>query len=508
MEKDTVNCFDVLKEEVTEETTWIEDSSLNNKSEGELIMSERDDDCYGRLNEEDIEEKKYPIEELITGEGVHVMETETLEDCVKKSEANFRKKPPEMQSKRYECTKCRKTFTKPEFYQRHLLTHRNRVPFACEFCSSRFKSVVCLQFHHVKVHKKDPKPFKCFRCDKTFTMKIELKGHIQVERGLTRLEVNKEDDLQVFGDIEEVGNNKEKITYRIFKCDICFKGFQRKYNLERHMKVHQKKKHAKKVDLKAKEGTQEKKYACELCNLKFNGEIQLQNHLNEGVHLEMANGKVVKKSLKCSYCEKTFTRNFNRERHELSHTHGRLMKKPLPSLTVTIVPKAKHPWKCNYCKRTFITKTWLEEHKKVHMKTYQQKSKCKSESEVSAKLYCKPCERRFKSELHFKRHLNADAHLFNTGDESRKCEYCGKMFQRKFNLERHRLSHIRGTLIVKETERNLTENENTSLSNGNDDNEVKLEEQDARNVEDYGEDDGEESEDTILGLPWNSENDL
>ncbi|ORX66960.1 hypothetical protein DL89DRAFT_226328, partial [Linderina pennispora] len=59
----------------------------------------------------------------------------------------------EKRERKYECTHCKKRFTRPSSLTSHVYTHTGEKPFACDFpnCTKRF-SVLSNLRRHYKVH--------------------------------------------------------------------------------------------------------------------------------------------------------------------------------------------------------------------------------------------------------------------------------------------------------------------------------------------------------------------
>ena len=76
-----------------------------------------------------------------------------------------------------------------------------------------------------------------------------------------------------------------------YKCDFCQKSFVRPSVLKKHLIVH----------------NQEKKFECEICNVKFKRKHDMNVHLKK--HL------LVTDQFKCNICDMSFSKSFNLKRH-------------------------------------------------------------------------------------------------------------------------------------------------------------------------------------------------
>lgn len=106
-----------------------------------------------------------------------------------------------------ECTHCLKTFKSPYYLNRHLNTHKDIKPFACEKCKSRFNFRSNLR-DHMDVH--NNKKYVCDKCNQTFNTFGTMSSHKR-----------------------RVHEKRELST-----CTICSVTFTRKSHLKRHMATH------------------------------------------------------------------------------------------------------------------------------------------------------------------------------------------------------------------------------------------------------------------------------
>ena len=79
--------------------------------------------------------------------------------------------------KPYQCDICEKSFTMKSDLRRHVATvHNKERPFQCPQCSKTFGQSGSLKTHVSVVHNKES--FQCSKCSKTFTRKINMKEHV------------------------------------------------------------------------------------------------------------------------------------------------------------------------------------------------------------------------------------------------------------------------------------------------------------------------------------------
>ena len=142
-------------------------------------------------------------------------------------------------------------------------------------------------------------------------------------------------------------------TDKMFSCQLCHRSYSTKYNLNKHMKVHDDSKAfkcdvcLKKFDQKLKltqhyrTHTGEKPFACQICGRKFSQKSSLVQH--QGIHSET-------KSFKCSVCPQ-----------------GRFFKTK-KGLSNHMVFHFEPKFSCSFCDHKSYTTSDLTKHEKTHVK--------------------------------------------------------------------------------------------------------------------------------------------
>lgn len=132
----------------------------------------------------------------------------------------------------FHCDFCAKTFSLKENMRRHMQTHTGEAPYACDLCDKRFKQKAQRTTHRYTHF--EERSFLCSACGKGFRTAQGLHRH-----GFTHL--------------------KDKN----FQCKTCGAKFRYKELLVVHQKTH----------------SSVKPFACSLCNRAFAQRINLQTHL-------------------------------------------------------------------------------------------------------------------------------------------------------------------------------------------------------------------------------------
>lgn len=244
----------------------------------------------------------------------------------------------------YKCTQCNKSFNRADHCKRHMLTHStNRPIYTCFFCNKEFKEKYLMKSHIKKklcFHeatrtrkrrdstergerkeklKRERFLFQCEHCYKNFHRSTREFSNKYLEKYCKNCCPLTEPEKFTFFE-EEVyicsvcnGPPYTKLkTYnrhmalhsedRKFECEICHLRFQKKYLLRYHLNVH----------------NNVKDYQCQLCGLQFETMIKLRDHYCH--HTEHADYLATfMKIYQCHHCDKLFVRRTNCVKHTRSH---------------------------------------------------------------------------------------------------------------------------------------------------------------------------------------------
>ncbi|XP_076805406.1 uncharacterized protein LOC143449192 [Clavelina lepadiformis] len=229
-----------------------------------------------------------------------------------------------------------------------------------------------------------------------------------------------------------VGNNKEKH----FFCKFCNKLFQRKANLNTHIRTH----------------TGERPYQCNVCHKSFSANNPLKTHMRthtgdrpyqcDVCHKSFSTSSSLKTHMRthtgerpyqCDVCHKSFSANKDLKAHMRTHTGER-------------------PYQCDMCHKSFSQSSSLKTHVRTH--TFERPYQCdvchKSFSQSSSLKYhvrshtgerpyqCEMCHKSFIRSYHLKNHMRT-----HTGERPYQCQVCHKSFTKGYNLKVHMKIHTR-----------------------------------------------------------------
>ncbi|XP_067013371.1 zinc finger protein OZF isoform X3 [Anabrus simplex] len=263
-----------------------------------------------------------------------------------------------------------KSFLRSEDLQKLMSTH-SRVMWCCHFCGKSFGNEELLKKHVIN-HKK------------------EKERSLFIQSGM---------------DSPTAATNEK----RLYCCDLCgISSFHHK-DIINHLKNH----------------AEIKEYKCKMCPKSFEQRYNLNRHLR-------THNEEMRRRYPCSFCNKMFARPDGLRRHELWHSSGRhhlctVCGKSFFELRVLKEHISKHsgekPHICSVCGKAYTQRYSLKRHLIVH-------------SDNTKPYSCNICGKSFGQKCHLKGHA-----VGHTGVKPYSCSICHKMFTTRRYMARHVLSH-------------------------------------------------------------------
>ncbi|XP_076234285.1 uncharacterized protein LOC143179118 [Calliopsis andreniformis] len=295
--------------------------------------------------------------------------------------------------KPYLCDLCGKSFKHSNNLRGHKRIHLDdsrKKQHVCEICRKAFRS----RFHlgeHMNQHN-DHKPYSCEKCGKAFYKRIQLRQH-RLSHGLNK-----------------------------HVCPVCGAAFNRKGNMNTHLKRHNK-----------GDGT----YACSVCAYRCKSMSELKLHRKKHTEddiVESIKKKCVDKTIwQCKSCDRIFSTRAMLVNHE--HMHSKegtsvecnICAKKLASKNSLIYHKksihsTERPHMCQFCGNSFVSKEARLIHERIH---------------TGERPYvCEICKMEYKCSSNLNQHMK-----IHSGIKPYKCTYCNKDFTRKGALNVHERTH-------------------------------------------------------------------
>uniref|UniRef100_A0AC34QVZ3 C2H2-type domain-containing protein n=1 Tax=Panagrolaimus sp. JU765 TaxID=591449 RepID=A0AC34QVZ3_9BILA len=143
--------------------------------------------------------------------------------------------------KPYKCPHCVKSFANNSYLSQHMRIHLGVKPFGpCQYCNKKFTQLSHLQ-QHIRTHTGE-KPYKCkiAGCDKSFSQLSNLQSHSRCHQGDKPFKCNS--CYKCFNDeaalLEHIPKHKESKHLKVHICTICGKSYTQSLYLDKHMTKH------------------------------------------------------------------------------------------------------------------------------------------------------------------------------------------------------------------------------------------------------------------------------
>ncbi|XP_003700791.2 uncharacterized protein LOC100880255 [Megachile rotundata] len=403
------------------------------------------------------------------------------------------------------CTKCSRHYSSKKSLDRHLITHQEKT-FTCNKCNKHFFHLDKL-VEHSKLHevKEKPKPVLCRICNKNFRKTDTMVRHLNVHKRANPKEVlsilkeirdkrkldnttesekadvevkNGDDKKEVEKDFTDnddtISDKAETCTLQterrnstssllfldvnasenesfddntLYNCKYCTKQYTTEKSLEKHMLVHA-----------------EKKFICNVCNMKFYRQDRLQSHKNRYGHDENNTSPEIQKpadekstiklinswireeldsdnegkGFPCKICGKSYDTKKSLSKHQLNAHNSEEEACPSCGEICTCDEKDKEQnategsklYQCAECNKCFENDHKLQKHMRIHERP-------KEGQDVNFKRFlCHICSKTFRHNTGLVFHMRT-----HTGYKPHVCKYCGRGFASNSNRINHERTH-------------------------------------------------------------------
>ncbi|KOB73887.1 putative KRAB box and zinc finger C2H2 type domain containing protein, partial [Operophtera brumata] len=219
--------------------------------------------------------------------------------------------PRHMDSKRFACDACGKTFVERYALTRHARVHtgeRAEKRHACADCGKRYGHMHALARSGSRAtrvaRRSGHKPFQCVVCGKAFPSRRLLASHRLVHSDLKPYACDY-CDKRFRHESTRNTHHRTHTGEKPYVCSICGKTFIQGSNMRLHMRTH----------------TGEKPYACSRCDSSF-------ARLNVKLHMRLHSGE---KPFACSACPKKYVSASLLRDHCRAHTDNIITTRAPPN---------------------------------------------------------------------------------------------------------------------------------------------------------------------------------
>ncbi|XP_034413850.1 zinc finger protein 646 isoform X2 [Cyclopterus lumpus] len=412
-------------------------------------------------------------------------------DVAQHEDMGHNKETLDAEDRQYKCDQCGRSYRHAGSLLNHKKSHKTGV-FRCLICQKRFYNLLALK-NHQRSHF-DIKRHTCHECGKAFKIQKQLLNHLRRHKenqakiqdlnnqiqALMQMNETKSDGgtqsptsnaSQAFsssrrckqlrgakrGQIKCKTAVKSEDTgdQRPFACDQCGRTYRHAGSLVNHRNSHKtgeyycsvcNNTYSNQLAMKNHLRTHfaYKKHSCQNCGKGFRGKKQLLGHSCADLRKEGTRGKRCLKSraVKCKECKQAFLSVDQLTAHTCDGHSG-----SSDAQTNVSSNKEERPFTCNICNRSYRHAGSLLNHKNTHKTGHFNCSFCskpftnpmalRNHTRIHTqkkKYVCLTCGKAFRlaSILHnHQRVHNRVASQFN-------CPACGKSFQGRSGLKRHR----------------------------------------------------------------------
>uniref|UniRef100_A0A1B0AVI2 Zinc finger protein Xfin n=1 Tax=Glossina palpalis gambiensis TaxID=67801 RepID=A0A1B0AVI2_9MUSC len=351
---------------------------------------------------------------------------------------------------RFLCYMCDKTFSLRKDVTRHVNTiHSDKAHFQCEFCGHQFKRKDKVREHIRAYHQPTQtntntskcipngmksrlnqwkygdclysKPTKrrlieCRLCETRFSNARELRQHLEMHRDsktLQHLQLRSNVVRQLYPNADTIEKARETIEKEIFLNQWSrFYIILNEHGYEVSISDTE-----NEVDRSDDDEVYEKRYQCELCQLKFSYKYQVFTHMKEQ-HRE------TEKEIpyKCKLCKLDFLCSRMFEQHSRTHCRNR-----------------DKSFVCIRCPGKFAWIESMRQHNCLHKARFLTGTKDKNNP-----LKCSICRTTFKTALKLKAHMKIHACIEWSNPQEFRCALCNNHFSKLKQLREHLPVHQDG----------------------------------------------------------------
>lgn len=396
--------------------------------------------------------------------------------------------------RQYKCDQCGRSYRHAGSLLNHKKSHKTGV-FRCLVCQKRFYNLLALK-NHQRTHF-DVKRHTCHECGKAFKIQKQLLNHLRMHKENQAKIQELNNQIQALMQMNGTGSNErtrslsananrapslrrrpreKKVRVRVgvgaesstglkseasgdlrpYACDQCGRTYRHAGSLVNHKNSHKTGEYccsvcnntysnqlAMKNHLRTHLALQ--KHCCQNCGKGFRGKKQLSNHVCAHLRKDMAGGSRERRparKCKCKECGQAFVSADQLTAHTCSGP-----SENSAGHAGTPLKKEERPFTCNICNRSYRHAGSLLNHKNTHKtghfsctvcsKPFSNPMALRNHTRIHTqkkKYVCLTCGKAFRLASILHNHQKVHNRVANHFS----CPACGKSFQGKSGLKRHR----------------------------------------------------------------------
>ncbi|TKS89967.1 Zinc finger protein 26 [Collichthys lucidus] len=424
-------------------------------------------------------------------ESTYDKEEMKAKDVTQNEDASLVNETPDTEHRQYKCDQCGRSYRHAGSLLNHKKSHKTGV-FRCLVCQKRFYNLLALK-NHQRSHF-DIKRHTCHECGKAFKIQKQLLNHLRRHKenqakiqelnnqiqalmqmngtrsdgGMQSLTSNANQALTSSRRCKQLPEVKKKVQMktetvksentgdrRPFACDQCGRTYRHAGSLVNHRNSHKtgeyycsvcNNTYSNQLAMKNHLRTHfaYKKHSCRNCGKGFRGKKQLLAHVCADLRKDVTGGRRGKKSrsFKCKECKQAFFSFDQLTAHTCDGPSG-----SSAAQTEMCSSKEERPFTCNICNRSYRHAGSLLNHKNTHKtghfsctfcsKPFTNPMALRNHTRIHTqkkKYVCLTCGKAFRLASILHNHQR----VHNRVSSHFSCSACGKSFQGRSGLKRHR----------------------------------------------------------------------